>query len=254
MSIRSITDKSVYTAAQKIIQPFKTYNGGKSGNGVYQQIINLIPKCDVFIDAMVGNGGIASRLRLPAVTVINDYDAGVIDKYVCVITTDINVYGGHGIFKENLHSRALIDKYDYGTRSFFYFDPPYLKSTRRSSRDLYKHEWTESDHVEFLSKVVNMKSKCMISHYPCTLYNEALKGWHTHTFEAQTRQGKAIECLYMNYPAPAVLQDYRYIGKDFTDRQRIKRKISRWVAILERLPVNERSAIISEIIQKYDNK
>jgi hypothetical protein len=48
--------------------------GGKAGNGTYQAIINHIPKCDVFIDAMVGNGGIFFNLNLPALTVINDID------------------------------------------------------------------------------------------------------------------------------------------------------------------------------------
>ncbi len=58
-------------------KPFKSYNGGKAGNGTYQQIINYIPKHDVFVDAIVGNGGIFFNLNLPGLTIIN----AVIAKY-----------------------------------------------------------------------------------------------------------------------------------------------------------------------------
>ena len=31
-----------------------SYFGGKSGNGTYQQIINEIPKCKIYLEPMVG--------------------------------------------------------------------------------------------------------------------------------------------------------------------------------------------------------
>ena len=224
-------------------QPFKSYNGGKSGNGTYQQIINFIPQCEIFIDAMVGNGGIVSKLKLPKHTVINDIDAGLIDKYSCE---------GPRIIKERLDIGALIDKYDMAQKAFFYFDPPYLKSTRRGQQDLYKFEWDEMDHLNFLNRILMLRNKCMVSHYPCEMYNHYLKGWKTHLFESMTRTGKAVECIYMNYEQPLVLQDYRYLGNNFTERQRIKRKSIRWVTRLEALPLNERTAIISAVIDKYN--
>jgi DNA adenine methylase len=246
-----------------INQPFKTYNGGKSGSGVYQAIINFIPKCDVFIDAMVGNAGIVSKIKFSTCSiVINDIDTRVInsfhaDKNNCVSSGNLpapivknNCTAGN---KENLHVEDLIDKYDCARScTFFYFDPPYLKTTRLNSKNLYRYDWTEKDHFNFLSKVITMKSNCMISHYPCKLYNDFLKGWNTHLFQGRSRAGKTVECIYMNYEKPKILQDYQYIGSNFIERQRIKRKTLRWCNRLEALPEDERTAILSSIIAKYN--
>jgi DNA adenine methylase len=226
-------------------KPFITYNGGKAGNGTYQNIINHIPKCDLFIDAMVGNGGIFFNLNLPCFTVINDYDRSVIDKY--------NYVGHSNIISENLDVLDLIDKYDYTDKlKCIYIDPPYLMETRKSKRALYQYEWSENQHVQLLAKAINIKSNCIISHYPCDLYNSALKDWNTFDFQSNTRNGMATERIYMNYPKPMVLQDYRYLGYNSLDRQRIKRKTIRFVNKLELLPESERVGILSAIIAKYD--
>lgn len=221
-------------------QPFNSYFGGKSGNGTYQTIINNIPKCHVFIDAMVGNGGIVCNLNLPDLTVINDIDTGIIGKY--------NIDRSYNIIKENLHYRDLIVKYNYLSHgAVFYFDPPYLKSTRKSQINVYKFEWSVSDHEEFISLAHKVESNCMISHYPCPLYDESFKNWNQITFQSITRQGTATERIYFNYEVPTILQDYRYIGKNYIDRQRIKRKINREIKKLQSLPAVERNAIIEAI-------
>ncbi len=54
----------------------------------------------------------------------------------------------------------------------------------------------------------------------------------------------ATEYLWMNYDAPDRLHDYRYLGDDFRERERIKRKKQRWVARLERMDGLERKAIL----------
>lgn len=225
-------------------QPFKTYNGGKSGNGTYQSIINHIPECNVFIDGFVGNGGIVCHLNLPDLTVINDIDPGIIDAYDCPAACNI--------VKENLHVADLIAKYDVeGSDTFFYFDPPYLKSARKNSQDLYKYEMSVSDHQNFLSQALNIKSNCMISHYPCSIYDEALSTWNKVLFQSMTRKGLATECIYMNYFPPFLLQDYRYLGKNYIDRQRIKRKVARWIAKINALPFNEASLLVASITEAY---
>ena len=56
-----------------------------------------------------------------------------------------------------------------------------------------------------------------------------------------------IECLYCNYPAPEELHDYRYLGENFTERQRIRRKIIRHIKKLKNLPVLERNAILEAL-------
>ncbi|MGN7988686.1 hypothetical protein ACTJKC_15160 [Pedobacter sp. 22226] len=226
-------------------KPFDTYNGGKAGNGTYQQIINHIPKCDVFVDAMVGNGGIVYNLALPALTHINDIDPSVIAKH------DVGC-SSTNIIKSNVDYKALIIKYSGSVGNvFMYFDPPYLFETIKSKRPLYRYSWTESDHIIFLSAACIADFNVMISHYPCPLYDDMLKGWYTHDFQSITRQGLRTERIYMNYPPPVILQDFRYLGKDYRERQRIKRKIERHIKRLEKMPADERTAILSSITVKY---
>lgn len=97
-----------------------------------------------------------------------------------------------------------------------------------------------------------VRNDVMISHYPCSLYDKFLKSWNTHDFESQTRNGKAVERIYMNYPKAEVLQDFRYLGKDYRERQRIKRKIHRQLEKLKNMPADERTGILSAVIAKYD--
>jgi hypothetical protein len=52
----------------------------------------------------------------------------------------------------------------------------------------------------------------------------------------------------MNYPEPKELHDYSLLGKDRTDRQRIKRKIERHVKRLQALSVLERKAILNALL------
>jgi DNA adenine methylase len=224
-------------------KPFTSYNGGKHGNGTYQNIINWIPKHDIFIEPMVGNGGIFHNLKLPKLSIINDIDPSVIVKYNCK----------PGLIVKNDCYSSIIKEYDDILRNIFiYFDPPYLFSTRSSKQKYYKHDWTDDDHYKFLSMVVIVKSNCMISHYPCKTYDDALKGWQTFDFESITRNGLRTERIYMNYPTPNILQDFRYLGKDFIERQQIKRKTERLLNKLESLPELERVALLSAVIGKYN--
>ena len=51
----------------------------------------------------------------------------------------------------------------------------------------------------------------------------------------------------MNYPEPIRLHDYRYLGDNFRQRERLKRIRVRWLARLERMGTLERYALLSSI-------
>ena len=57
----------------------------------------------------------------------------------------------------------------------------------------------------------------------------------------------ATEWLWMNYPEPLELYDYRYLGKNFRERERIHRKIERWKNRLIAMDSLERHAIMAAI-------
>ncbi len=72
------------------------------------------------------------------------------------------------------------------------------------------------------------------------------------TFEAQTRGGRpATEHVWFNYPEPIKLHDYSYLGKNFRERERIKRKKQRWVTRIERMPMLERRAPLNAIDEVF---
>ncbi len=92
----------------------------------------------------------------------------------------------------------------------------------------------------------------MISGYDSILYKESLKGWYTHNFQAACHHGVATEWLWMNYRFPMILHDYRYLGNNFRERERIKRKSKRWVERLQSMPILERQALLLAMSEVRD--
>ncbi|MCP4271229.1 MAG: DNA adenine methylase, partial [Gammaproteobacteria bacterium] len=95
--------------------------------------------------------------------------------------------------------------------------------------------------------IKTLPCKVIISGYESTLYKESLKGWHSHVFQAGCHHGMGTEWLWMNYPAPVELHDYRYLGDTFRQREKIKKKTGVWVRKFQRTPVLERQAVLSAI-------
>jgi hypothetical protein len=88
----------------------------------------------------------------------------------------------------------------------------------------------------------------LISGYWSDLYADALKDWNSTSFQAMTRAGKpATEWLWYNYPEPVALHDYGFLGENFRERERIKRKKQRWVNRLRTMDVLERRALLAAI-------
>jgi hypothetical protein len=81
------------------------------------------------------------------------------------------------------------------------------------------------------------------------LYDDLLGHWRTIELQAMTRGGPRTEKLWFNYDI-----DRRYwagyAGKNFTDRQRIKRKAQRWGQKYRALPNAERLAVLAAIMEE----
>jgi hypothetical protein len=131
-----------------------------------------------------------------------------------------------------------------------YCDPPYLLHTRRRHRPIYRYELSDADHVRLLDIITRLPCRVMISGYYSDLYASVLFDWRVLSFQARTRGGTmATEYVWMNYPEPLELHDYRYLGCDFRERERIKRKKLRWVARLSRMDALERHAMMSALAE-----
>ena len=56
----------------------------------------------------------------------------------------------------------------------------------------------------------------------------------------------------MNYPEPLELHDYRYLGDNFRQRERLKRIRTRWLARLGRMDALERYSLLEAIAEFND--
>lgn len=88
----------------------------------------------------------------------------------------------------------------------------------------------------------------MVSGYPSALYDERLTGWwRSAQWQGMNQGGVRTECVWFNV-APDRVHWARYAGKNFTDRQRIKRKAASGGRRDAALPVPERLAVLAAMM------
>lgn len=218
----------------------ENYPGSKWANGVYQTIINQMPPHDIYIEPFLGSGAIFLNKRLAGITYGNDIDQKVIAKWELQDPSHIILSVGCAM--------DLLKHWTPGiTNVLVYIDAPYLLSSRRNGKAIYKYEMNNLLHRKLVTRAVTWQFNCIISSYRNEMYDQVLKDWRSIDFITGTHKGAATETLYMNYPEPKELHDYRYLGKDCHDRQRIRTKINRRVETLNNLPILERNAILNSL-------
>lgn len=230
----------------------ENYPGSKKSSGFREMVINHTPEIDVYIELFTGSGALGrffiEEMKKKEFLFI-EKSTEVYNQLVDVIEPAPNVHLLNGDGVKIL--KAILFAYR-NRRVMVYADPPYLKSTRRGQIDIYHFEWTREQHIEFLNQILKTKDDCfyVISHYECDLYNEMLEGWFKSAIQVMTRKGKAIETIYMNYDISQMrLETTAYLGKGFTDRQRIQRKVENLVAKLKRSPKHERQALTDAVLK-----
>lgn len=224
------------------------YPGGKNGAGVYQTLINLIPPHEVYIETHLGGGAIMRNKRPAKKSIAIDIDPVIVNMWRTELQTrlDLTVINDDAL--------CFLQSYDFKGGEFVYCDPPYLMDTRKSGQ-LYMFEYSDEQHEELLNIITKLPCKVMISGYWSELYSAWLQDWSVRTFEAQTRGGStATEYVWFNYPEPIKLHDYSYLGENFRERERIKRKKQRWVNRLEKMPLLERRALLNAIDEVFSEQ
>jgi DNA adenine methylase len=238
------------------------YPGGKAADGVYHRIINQIPPHETYIEAFLGGGAILLHKRPASCSIGIDSDAAVIEKWSssrhakksdaagCLdIDSDALDASVPGAIYKNGDAISFLKSYKWRGGEFVYADPPYLMSTRRCKTPLYNCEFsTEEEHEKLLDVLLSLPCMVAISGYWSELYASTLSSWRSINFQAGTRAGTAAtEWLWMNYPEPVALHDYRYLGADFREREKINRQKKRWQARLLRMSTVQRYALLSSI-------
>ena len=212
------------------------YFGSKAASGLYQNIISMMPPHDTFIETHLGGGAVMKR-KPPTINNIGiDIDPEPLSSFNC--TYPVRLVNGC--------AHQFLADFDYSGSELIYCDPPYLVETRKSSRR-YRYDYTEQDHIALLDLVKCLPCHVILSGYPSRLYDEHLSDWNTIELQAMSNGGPRTEKLWFNYTIDRAYWA-TYAGKNFTDRQRIKRKAARWASNYEALPNGERLAILASIM------
>jgi DNA adenine methylase len=213
--------------------------GGKGGNGTYQSIINKIPPHERYIELFLGSGAILNNKKPAQENIGVEIHSGTIARYTYPAEARI--------FQDDVFGWCEAYWNLFTEDTFVFLDPPYPLGSRKNKTEVYANELSDQQHEDLLQLIKTMPAMVGITTYENPIYQHHLKDWNLYTFYSMTRRGLAKEFYYFNYPEPTALHDYQYLGKDFTDRQRIKRKIQREIAKLKHLPPLERAAIIQAV-------
>lgn len=217
-----------------------TYPGGKGASGVAQTIINQQPPHDRYFEPFLGGGSVMRWKRPAAENFGADLDPEAV--------LGLNELPFPKWNFECLDGIEYLLRTRFGPRDLVYCDPPYVLSARRRNRRIYRCELTDAQHRVLLNVLLGLDCMVQVSGYWSPLYAEMLEGWRLVRFQAMTRGGLMEECLWMNYPEPKALHDYRFLGVDFRERERIRRKTSRWRSRIAALPEAERLALLSAMV------
>lgn len=108
---------------------------------------------------------------------------------------------------ERMDFRELIRAYDT-ENTLFYVDPPYMFETRQT-KEGYKNEIEDDDHLDLIAMLLNIKGKFLLSGYESDIYNHFLgKPFRVIDVKSTSANRKGgdkraddnrQECLWKNY-------------------------------------------------------
>jgi len=226
----------------------ENYPGRKNGSGIFQNIINLMPKHDIYIEPFLGSGAILKNKDSARVNIGIDISSSIIKNYI----TGQGSYYMTGDSLKFLDAGSLLINsiHEHFQKILIYCDPPYRIITRRSGSKIYKNEFTDIDHANFLAMVPNLKCYVMISCYDNDMYSEALHDWNKEHFKTVTRKGKATETVYYNFNPDLPKHQYNFMGKNFRERAAIKGRVNRNALKIMNMPQNERNYLLDILSKK----
>ena len=87
----------------------------------------------------------------------------------------------------------------------------------------------------------------MVSGYPSALYDTHLAGWRSLEVQVNNQACVVTEKLWFNFE-PDRPHWHTCAGRNFTDRQRIKRNAARWARRYRAMPPGERLAVLAAVM------
>jgi len=210
--------------------------GSKAATGLCQAIIASMPPHDVYIECFLGGGAILKRKPAAMRTIGIDVDPRAIGTFSCPYPVEL--HQGCAL--------AFLEAFPFQGRELVYCDPPYVPATRRGPRR-YRYDCDDAVHVALLALLKTLPCPVMISGYPSELYATHLAGWRSMDVQVNNQVCVVTGRVWFNF-AVGPPHWHRYAGRDFTDRQRIKRKAANWGRRYAVLPAAERRAVLAAIM------
>ncbi len=217
-----------------------SYPGSKTAAGVPHRIIGQMPPHKVYVEPFAGSGMIALLKARCEITFLSDLDKFTVAKLSVMFRDRPDV---------RIEERDAFDVLDLSYDNpdkLIYLDPPYMLSTRKGRR-YYRHEFTDSDHRRMLGLVKKINGPVIISHPATVLYVNALSGWRCIRYQAMTRGGLKPDALWMNFPEPTELHDWRFAGRTFRESWNLKRVVRRWARKIQAMPARKRGYLFHEL-------
>jgi len=219
------------------------YTGSKGQAGVFQRIIGQMPPHQVYVEPFFGSGQVFYRKRRAEHSLL-------IDKSAAAIARVDAAAGVSAICGDALWELPALKWATDQAETVIYCDPPYLLSTRRGRR-YYEHEMSDADHDRLLAILTGLRCKILLSGYPSELYAQALSSWRCLEYKTRTRGRTVTECLWLNYPEPAELHDWRYAGFNYRQRLSLKRLAGRWVRRLKGMHARKRGYVLASVREQF---
>jgi DNA adenine methylase len=192
------------------------YPGGKGK--IFQHVINLLPPHDTYVETHLGGGAVLRHKKPSAISIAIDRDPQVIRFWKKAFPHLATYVQGDAV--------EFLTSYPFRKDDVLYCDPPYLPSTRRRPK-VYRYDYQDDDHKRLLELLLRLPCRVLVSGYPSDLYRKQLAKWNTYIFKAKAHDGLRLETLWFNYIPPNRLHDPRFLGRDFREREIIRRRLAR---------------------------
>jgi hypothetical protein len=203
--------------------------------------VRRFPPHQLYVEAFLG-GGACLRFKTPALRSIGiDADGAVIERWRRVAWPGLELVRADAIGWLKDATKWLPPD------ALVYIDAPYLHETR-SSKKRYRVELKPHQHRDLLLIACNLPCSVMVSHYAHPMYEELLADWNHASFPTMTRGGVRTEHLWWRSSLASAGVGTRYIGPNFRENERVRRKVRRWREKFLAMPEAERSAVLASLL------
>lgn len=224
------------------------YPGGKNGAGTWQWLLDLMPTHARYAEPFAGSAALARRKTPALETVLIDTSLRQFHWLQSLDLPGATVIRGDGLFWLLEEAKA------WDRDCLVYCDPPYMHEARVKVR-VYEHEWDTPRHRLLMRAVNKLDCHVMVSGYRTALYDRSLSNWHRRARYVVTRGGTTRqECCWCNFDPDdrSLYSPFSAVaGKDYRERERIKRKAARWARMLSDMPPAERAAVLTATLAAY---